>query len=49
MDNVPWCAVRDLKNKLMFQDYVEALSDVEGAAELVLSHVTACREQITEQ
>jgi hypothetical protein len=44
-----WCVVRDLQNKLMFQGYVAAFSDVEDVAELVLTDVIVYNEETSEE
>lgn len=47
--NADWCVVRDIPNKLMFQGRIEAFSDVEEHAELILEDVIVYNEATSEE
>jgi hypothetical protein len=49
LDDARWCVVRDLTNHLMYQGYIHAFSDVEEAAELILTQVVVYNEQTTQE
>lgn len=44
-----WATIRDLENGQMYAGYVEAFSDVEDVAELLLSHVIVYNEHTGEE
>ena len=48
LNNARWCTVRDFNNKLMFQGYIRAFSDVGESAELLLTDVTVYNESTGE-